>query len=102
MNRQKRVRKITYGIIVIIAGIALMALPKLPFIRSILSAVLIILGLIQFSEKSLKEALIYIVLGIATYLLYPYLAGSLYVIGLILFLIGLGLTAYGWMSAKAE
>lgn len=96
MSRQKRVRQITYGLIIAGSGIALVVLQKIPLIHGGISIVLLLLALFQLGEKNKGVGLALIAVGIAFYLLYPFVLGSLYLLGIALLILGIVLTVLGY------
>lgn len=96
MSRQLKVRQMTYGSIISASGLLLIILPQIPFIRSGLSLVLILLGLFQLREKNKKASIILIAVGVGFYFLYGFIMGSVYLLGILLLLLGIGLAVIGW------
>ncbi len=75
-----------------------MVLPGLPMIRYILSGILVVLGLIQMADKTRKQGIVLVVLGAALFFLYPFVAGSLYLLGLILVLVGIAMGVHAYLQ----
>ncbi len=99
MSRQKRVRQITYGLVLAVIGIVLMIAPKIPGLHWGGTIVIAVLALIQMMEKDTRQAIFLALLAIAFFFLFPMIKGFMYIIGLILLLVGLGLAIYTWIKS---
>jgi predicted branched-subunit amino acid permease len=101
MNRQERVRRITYSLVIAFCGILLLVLQKIPFLRIGLAVILVFMGLLQLKEKDSKTALTLIASGVAAYFLFPLIQGSLYILGILILILGLVLAFMAWKKNGA-
>lgn len=104
MRRQQRVRQISTGLSIALVGTILLITVSLlnqfdAIVRIGLTVVFAIIAVSQFFGKDTKGGIIYAIIALAIYFLYPFIAGSINILAILIIIAGLALAVYAWLKA---